>query len=185
MTERQIAFDSPIYCMSNYTCPSFLGRETSELLPERFILGKSPQIVACGGGGASKSGIANYIVMKQILCNTQTIGGIKRSADNTLHFKPLVMYSTEQDLVHRIVSASNVRVYYFSECQGRFLFGCLRNGTVIYRVLRGEDESHVKYPIALSLTQRLEQVLFKETDFAKHPLQVFYLALLLCRTHQL
>lgn len=30
MTERQIAFDSPVYCMTDFICPSFLRRETSE-----------------------------------------------------------------------------------------------------------------------------------------------------------
>lgn len=72
------------------------------------------------------------------------MGGIKRAADNKLHFRPLVMFNTDQDLIHRIVPASNVSSFVRSQLQGRFLFGCMRDGTVIYRVIRGEDDTHIK-----------------------------------------
>ena len=62
MRENLIYFNSPIYCMDNYKCPSFLPRETSMVLKGLIILGLSPQIVVTGGGGKAKSGVKNFIV---------------------------------------------------------------------------------------------------------------------------
>jgi hypothetical protein len=43
-----------------------------------------------------------------ISANVQEIGGIKRSAEGTLHLKSLVCYETDIDMVTQVVPASNV-----------------------------------------------------------------------------
>ena len=67
MRENSIYFNSPIYCMDNYKCPSFLPRETSMVLKRSPFLGLSPQLVVTGGGGKAKSGVKNFIVCTKFM----------------------------------------------------------------------------------------------------------------------
>lgn len=108
MSTDQIALPGPVYCMRKYHCPSFLDRKTRRNRKSRERIGICPQLLLSGGGGSTKSGIANYLVVLLKCVDTQTIGGIKRSADGYIHFKPLIMEDLGEELVHDVVSASNV-----------------------------------------------------------------------------
>ncbi|OAO16611.1 hypothetical protein AV274_1662 [Blastocystis sp. ATCC 50177/Nand II] len=131
MTDRQIAFSSPVYCMNVFSCPSFLEQSVRS----------SPHLILCGGGGRGKTGISNFI----------TIGEIYRKEDGSLSFKALTNCNTDTDLVLQVVSSSN----------GKFVFGSLQNGTVVYRVEKGDEKEPLK----------LEKILFQETDTAKSGMQ--------------
>lgn len=66
MTDRQIAFSSPVYCMNVFSCPSFLEQSVRSHRLSSLGIGSSPQLILCGGGGKGKTGISNFIVrMKQ------------------------------------------------------------------------------------------------------------------------
>ena len=63
MSTDQIALPGPVYCMRKYHCPSFLDRETRRNKKSLERIGICPQLLLSGGGGSTKSGIANYVVV--------------------------------------------------------------------------------------------------------------------------
>ena len=63
MSTDQIALPGPVYCMRKYHCPSFLDRETRRNKRSLERIGICPQLLLSGGGGSTKSGIANYVVV--------------------------------------------------------------------------------------------------------------------------
>ena len=105
-------------------------------------------------------------------CQLQAIGGIKRSADGKLHFKPLVEYSTGDSLVHQVLPASNVSIFQ-NIIYGRDVLSLeVKTMGLLSIVLSKERQVKQSSRFSIGPTSSLEHVLFMQTDFAKDPIQV-------------